>query len=530
MALPGTAPFASMQQHRDTRVRPVRVILFVIFASLSMAVFSVLGRKPSHLADGESPESRARNAATFRFATPMPDFEPYEVHPIHDLMARARKEWEEKVERQSNTFEEAVVEYRRRYSREPPHGFEVWYSYAKLHDVALIDEFDQIDFDLAPFFALPPSEINDRFVQLEEESPNHAFLRIRNNKISWTGARWRDVIPDLFVAETGDALAHLPDMDIPLFLHDGPFNYLDATAKLGYLGAAKAGRWVNETELSVDGKTVWQDRSRTCLPNSRFHRAESGLENEHPGVGPGFIYELNPKNEIPFLDKPHSKLLWRGSPDGTFVGQENTWRRTHRFRALYLTNSNDTTRTRKIRLTNIDHWGKEYQLDREVSLAQLNERYTNVKATAIAVQCEPDLCAHVEYSARFRTHLHSNQVPLKSTRYGEWYTGRIMPWLHYVPLKEDYSDLYNILGFFSGDLSANRVGHHDLMAESIAVEGRKWAERFWRPEDTKAYLLRLLLEYARLVDTSREASGKTSQSAAWEGRRPASEQQYLGTD
>ena len=88
-------------------------------------------------------------------------------------------------------------------------------------------------------------------------------------------------------------------------------------------------------------------------------------------------------------------------------------------------------------MTKVGQDGREYQIDSQATLAQLNERYTNVRATGIAVQCEPALCSHVEsvfdfqpkasleemsehryvldvdgnaYSARFRTHLLSNQV------------------------------------------------------------------------------------------------------------------------
>ncbi|KAL8291565.1 hypothetical protein RQP46_002543 [Phenoliferia psychrophenolica] len=467
----------------------------------------------------------------------------------------------------SKNLGEAVREYRRRYSREPPAGFNAWYDYAKIHDVKLIDEFDQINFDIAPFFALSPKEINDRIQKLNKTSTNHVFIKI---------------LPEAFVKEMADALRLLPDIDIPMYLHDGPNLFFDAEAKLGYLAAAKAGKFVNEDDLPVEGKTVWKEKGRTCLPNSKFRRMEMGLENEAKGLGPGFIqnhmasmdtcqepgamllhgtdymtpgiarlqamfslskatvngdilYDLNPANELPFSAKPHHKLMWRGSPDGVFVGQENTWRRTQRFRALYLTNSNETKQTRKIRLTSTDMNGREYQFDSHATLAQLNERYTNVRATGIAVQCEEEICKHVEsvfdfqpkatleemsehryvldvdgnaYSARFRTHLLSNQVPLKATRYPEFYSGRIQPWVH-------YSDLYNIMGFFSGDLSRERVGNHDAMAESIAVAGRSWAEHFWRPQDTQVYLMRLLLEYARLVDPTREASGKTATSPAW---------------
>lgn len=47
-------------------------------------------------------------------------------HPIYELIARAEKAWNEKLKKASRTLEEAVIEYRRRYHREPPLGFDKW--------------------------------------------------------------------------------------------------------------------------------------------------------------------------------------------------------------------------------------------------------------------------------------------------------------------------------------------------------------------------------------------------------------------
>lgn len=55
----------------------------------------------------------------------------YERHPIKDLLEGAKKEWEEKVARQSKTPEEAIAEYKRRYKRDPPNGYAEWFLYAK---------------------------------------------------------------------------------------------------------------------------------------------------------------------------------------------------------------------------------------------------------------------------------------------------------------------------------------------------------------------------------------------------------------
>ena len=55
----------------------------------------------------------------------------YERHPIKDLLDNAKKEWEEKVARQSKTADEAIAEYKRRYKRDPPNGYAEWFEYAK---------------------------------------------------------------------------------------------------------------------------------------------------------------------------------------------------------------------------------------------------------------------------------------------------------------------------------------------------------------------------------------------------------------
>jgi hypothetical protein len=54
------------------------------------------------------------------------ELNPSGRHPIYDLIERAQHQWSTKLERQSKTLHEAVVEYKRRYSRSPPPGFDKW--------------------------------------------------------------------------------------------------------------------------------------------------------------------------------------------------------------------------------------------------------------------------------------------------------------------------------------------------------------------------------------------------------------------
>ncbi|KAI5481256.1 hypothetical protein MNV49_004876 [Pseudohyphozyma bogoriensis] len=502
---------------------------------------------------------------TFAYATPSTDAHPYERHPIYSLMKDAKDKWEAKVAKQSQTLSQAIIEYRKRYRRDPPKGFDKWFNWAQARGVQLLDEYDAIADHVFPLLSLSPDQLRERIEDIEkgddEGKKMHAVMRIRNGKrLPWTGADWRPPVTDPWGETVDEIIDMLPDMDAALL--------------------------VDESLLPTYKPSSWDNRARTCLPDSNLHRSRMGMLSDPP-PGPAFIadhyaemdycenpktvnlhgkllqnaqlspwisrlvptfamsrtkfngdilwpapilYNLNPDNESSFLDKPVHKVVWRGSPDGVAVKWEMDWRESHRFRLLFLTNSDDTNNKRTVRMTKQDRLGHEYQVDVESSLGELNARYMNVRPTNEAVQCQPELCEWVNqnlpfspklsleemathryvmdvdgnaYSARFRTHLMSNQVVLKSTRYPEWYVGRIQPWLHYVPVRQDYSDLYNIMAFFDGGLGPDREGHHDDLAEEIATAGREWAETNWRIIDIKAYLFRLLLEYGRLFEEER---------------------------
>lgn len=51
------------------------------------------------------------------------------MHPLHQLIRDARKRWTDKLTGQSRTLKDAVTEYRRRYGRAPPVGFDKWWHY-----------------------------------------------------------------------------------------------------------------------------------------------------------------------------------------------------------------------------------------------------------------------------------------------------------------------------------------------------------------------------------------------------------------
>ena len=51
------------------------------------------------------------------------------VHPIEQAIVQAQIEWDKKLARQSRTLRQATKEYRVRYGRHPPPGFDKWWEW-----------------------------------------------------------------------------------------------------------------------------------------------------------------------------------------------------------------------------------------------------------------------------------------------------------------------------------------------------------------------------------------------------------------
>ncbi|KAK5109847.1 hypothetical protein LTR62_006454 [Meristemomyces frigidus] len=117
----------------------------------------------------------------------------------------------------------------------------------------------------------------------------------------------------------------------------------------------------------------------------------------------------------------------------------------------------------------------------------------------------PDIDGN-SFSGRYRAFLFSTSVPIKATIYREWHDSRLVPWKHFVPMHNEFSDVYGIMEYFFGNAKEG-LGGHDAVGRGIAEGGKAWAEKVLRKEDMMVYVLRLLLEYARVCDDDRDVMG-----------------------
>ena len=239
-----------------------------------------------------------------------------------------------------------------------------------------------------------------------------------------------------------------------------------------------------------------------------------------------------------------SSAVWRGTASGGHNTPTN-WRQFHRHRFVAMTNGtkyrvakddNDLVFTPKLRVDAIEglqspvrkHFDTFLTNTTDIAFTDLMCEIPEADSTCFYTSDEfkvaeklplkqqfgykylPDIDGN-SFSGRYRAFLLSTSLPIKATMYREWHDSRLVAWKHFVPMDNRFHDFYGIMEFFRG---FDGVGHaeagpseavegHDAMAEKIALEGREWANQVLRKEDMAVYVLRLLLEYARLTDDRR---------------------------
>ncbi|KAI6496281.1 hypothetical protein MCOR13_007061 [Pyricularia oryzae] len=107
--------------------------------------------------------------------------------------------------------------------------------------------------------------------------------------------------------------------------------------------------------------------------------------------------------------------------------------------------------------------------------------------------------------------LESSTLPFVGTIFREWYSERLRPWLHFVPVDLRYTALHSTLAYFMGLDGRGQIKGRDSGVEAhvenaiwIADQGKKWAAKALRPEDAQIYLFRLLLEWGRIISDDRD--------------------------
>ncbi|KAF8347448.1 glycosyl transferase family 90-domain-containing protein [Amanita rubescens] len=451
-------------------------------------------------------------------------------HPIYELMEQAEKDWKRKLERASTTLEQAVREYRRRYHRYPPKGFDLWWQYVAKHNVQLPDEYDSIYHDLEPFWGLQPTELLKIREELESKINSYTIGKDAAGRIAVVNYAFEEGKYEQFIRGSEaiiDLLADIED-DLPLFRA----NYFvrASTLRAAHDGACKSACFpssparqkpfnLNHPPPRPENKTFVYDHLRSmdpCLHPDHFHHHGQFL---YPQRGPIAAAYYGPRIFILFdchtSRYTYTYTIWLAgrhlsSYTGIFHNDKTRWQGSHRdFLVKYANDLNGTLSVLRPTSNETEIVGspKEYHKSR-LNPALIDIAFAGKPTHSQSIKHAGNYKYIIDvdgngWSGRFKRVITSNSLIFKATVYPEWYLDRVAPWLHYVPIQIDLSDLHDALVFFHGD--ANGEGAHDELAHLIALEGRKWSKNFWRRQDLIAYFFRLILEYSRLMSLDRES-------------------------
>ncbi|KAF8487604.1 hypothetical protein JB92DRAFT_3021783 [Gautieria morchelliformis] len=516
-------------------------------------------------------------------------------HPLYDLIEDAERRWDDMNARQSKTLTAAVAEYVRRNGYQPPAGFDLWWSYTQKHDVKLVDEFDQINYDITPFLALSPRMFRSRVDAISD--PSHAFhINVTNGHTNRYGPLWWDGDQRALSTMLMRFSRTLPDLVIHGHDNLRADSWIGDDLRQEASAKVRRGEYFTEEELqhfeSIE-RNSHRNLTNVCLPDDPIFNVSlpsdapkfvashltymspcSSLGVHHASpllftpearplkLDPHFVFSkhrpdsgfLLPTNTWDFFDTllvtPHewaerqdegaNKLYWRGPVTGwnwyrAMAPPESgiTWRDGARAKlALSFSTHLDPGEEVKVLLEGGDP--DKGLVTKVYKREWLNARWMDVGLTGSPIQCnvEEGTCDDMqnapmwkepyprhkesrkkytvdvdsnEWSKEFQRKLSAGLIVFKSTTYPEWYTQRIMPYYHYIPIQSDYSDVYNIMAFFLGDPETG-IGGHEEFAEKISRHAGEYARKYWRWEDMQAYFYRLVLEYARLASEDREAA------------------------
>ena len=94
------------------------------------------------------------------------------------------------------------------------------------------------------------------------------------------------------------------------------------------------------------------------------------------------------------------------------------------------------------------------------------------------------------FSGRFFAFLFSGSLVFKPTAFTEYFRDWLKPYVHYIPVEMDLSDL---------ESKVQWALEHDAEAKQIAMNGQKFAEAHLQESQMHCYTYLLLLEMARLM-------------------------------
>lgn len=240
-------------------------------------------------------------------------------HPIYHLAEEARAKFDEISARQPKSLNDAVVEYKRRYGRAPPPGFDKWFEFATDNNVQWINEYDFLTKSFEPYWQVPPNILRnyvDQAHQGPENNFNVLYVKDKTARLergSFQHAQLVELIQPI--------VQYLPDFKAILNEPDEP------RVMIPYDKQGNSHSTIQDPQAEPvyfnfqDKQIIWDSVTLSCSPDSL---ARSGvIKPETKPFWPPFVSNLTESQDICL--RPATDSIKHG-----FLSSPSTFHYTHR--------------------------------------------------------------------------------------------------------------------------------------------------------------------------------------------------------
>ena len=409
--------------------------------------------------------------------------------------------------REPDTFEQFEYEYNRMFYSEPPAGLKEWFTSAKENQCFLHPQhYRQIKYDLSRFasFAhkITLEDVNNSVLAIQPYgsviilgvdghndylfSEASQIIKSQGKSVYIAQNLWDEPV-GLFSDETGEIKHEKYSTAYEAFQHNACLksNYNDLSHKTPF--------FLSPTSFPVSSQMnvpyFSQAKPEHCYSDIIWIDHRNG-----PSVASYLGIDFDGGEWSEWANKKN-KVVWRGSNTGGIIYDTSIYALEDMPRMKLIDWSHSTNIKEKIEVdialnAIILHQGP----NAESINNELREKYPHSTShyMSIADQFKSKYLIVVDgntWPGRLSAFLMSGSVILLATIFIDWVTINLEPWVHYVPIKMDMSDL---------DEKLQWLINHDKEAEMIGKRGRDFALRHLRYQDTECYKTFLALEYAEL--------------------------------
>lgn len=214
------------------------------------------------------------------------------------------------------------------------------------------------------------------------------------------------------------------------------------------------------------------------------------------------------------------QVYWVGTGNGGVSNKAN-WRHLQRQRMAILANSDNHQAVSLLKKTKNTATGVSQWIPREGRTWSDMASYFHIKIGMTEVcsdSCEEQeayfkpvrddpaetfrskYCLDIDgmgFSGRYLRLLRSNCAVLKQSVFVEFLDSWLVPWVHFIPVTLEATELPEITRFLIEEPEGQAIG------EKIAMQGREWSRKILRREDMELYYMRLLMEMERILSPER---------------------------